>query len=106
MDNVLQYIIQSEEEALKIEEEAKKQSLEILSIARKKAEEILEKSLIEGEELVEDILEKARSQAAEESDLHKNSKDKVDEHIRTKSKEKLDAAANFIVGRVVNRSWQ
>jgi vacuolar-type H+-ATPase subunit H len=106
MDNVLQDIIKSEEEALKIEEEAKQEALEILSEARKKAEEILEKSLEEGENVAEDLLQKARSEAVKEKNLRESSKDKADEQTRTKSREKLDKAADFIAGRVVNKSWQ
>jgi vacuolar-type H+-ATPase subunit H len=104
MESILQDIIQSEEEALKLEEAARQQSLDILTEARKKAEEILEKSLIEGEALVDELLQKARIEASDERRLQPNSE--LNEVQQKRSREKLDAAADFIVGRVVNKPWQ
>ncbi len=106
MDSILQDIIQSEEEALRLEEEAKKQSLEILTEARKKAEEIIEKSLVEGENMVEDILQKARTEALDERKHHERAHFESNEQIKVKAREKLDEAVDYIVGRVVNKSWQ
>lgn len=106
MDNVLQGIIKSEEEALRIEEIAKKQALEILAEARKKAEVILEKSLSEGETMAEDLLKKARAEVAKERDLNKSNKDVAEGHIMDNIPDKLNAASDYIVGKVVNKSWQ
>ena len=51
MEKILQGIIQSEEEALGLENEAKQQASVIITEAEKKAAEILEKSVQEGETL-------------------------------------------------------
>ncbi len=106
MDDILQDIINREEEALRIEEEAKKQSLDILTEARKKAEEVLEKSLVEGESVAEEILKKARDEAFEERKLHDNQTLGEQEQTRARFREKLNEAADYIVGRIVNKSWQ
>lgn len=106
MDSILQDIIHCEEEALRLEEQAKKQSLEILAEARKKADEILENSLVEGETMTEEMLQKAREDAIVERNHQENSQVKVDDQIRTNSREKINAATDFIVRRVVNKSWQ
>ena len=70
--------------------------------ARKKASEILEKSLFEGERLSEELLQKARDEAVEEANLQVDSKDKAQEQIRLKSKERLNKAAEYIVERIVS----
>lgn len=106
MDDILQDIIKREEEALKLEEEAKRQSLEILTDARKKAEEILEKSLAQGEGMAEEILNKARAEALDERKLHESANLENEEQTRKKYREKLNEASDFIVGRIVNKSWQ
>lgn len=106
MDNVLQDIIMCEEEAARLEEEAKSKSLELLTKARKKAEDILENSLVEGESMVDHILKKAQSEADDERKLNENAYMSQDEQSRMKSKESLNEAADFIVGRVVSKSWQ
>lgn len=103
MENILQDIIRSEEEALRLEEEARQKSLEMLTEARKKAEEILEKSLIEGEAMVDELLQKARTEALDD---HKLKDAEQDEEALKKSRAKLEAAVDYIVGRVVNKSWQ
>lgn len=106
MENILQDIIQCEEEAARLESEAKQEALEILTKARKSAEEIIEKSLVDGEAMVEDILQKARSEANDVRKQHQEINLEADEKFRLKSREKLDTAAEFIAGRVVNKSWQ
>jgi vacuolar-type H+-ATPase subunit H len=102
MNTILLGIIASEEEASKLENEAKQQALLILTEARKKASEILEKSLFEGERLSEELLQKARDEAVEEANLQVDSKDKAQEQIRLKSKERLNKAAEYIVERIVS----
>ena len=102
MNTILLGIIASEEEASKLENEAKQQALLILTEARKKASEILEKSLFEGERLSEESLQKARDEAVEEANLQVDSKDKAQEQIRLKSKERLNKAAEYIVERIVS----
>ena len=74
MEKILQSIIQSEDEALRLENNAKQQSLVILTEANKKASEILEKSVLEGETLSEELLQKARDEAINETNLKSNSK--------------------------------
>jgi|BioPla2DNA2_1021312.scaffolds.fasta_scaffold01509_7 vacuolar-type H+-ATPase subunit H len=102
MNTILQAIIESEEEASKLENDAKQQALLILTEARKKASEILEKSLLEGEALSEELLQKAREEAEEEARLQADSKNKALEQIRLKAKERLNEAADYIVERIVN----
>ena len=106
MDDILQDIINREEEALRLEEEAKKKSLDILTEARKRAEEILENSLVEGEKMAEEILVKARTEAVTERKLHEEANITSQEQTRLKYREKLDVAVDFIVERIVNKSWQ
>ncbi|NLO99487.1 MAG: hypothetical protein GX386_04255 [Clostridiaceae bacterium] len=102
MNTVLLSIIESEEEASRLENEAKQQALLILTEARRKASEILEKSLIEGEALSEELLQKARDEAVEEANLQADSKNRELESIRLKSKERLNKAAEYIVERIVS----
>ncbi|NLE25903.1 MAG: hypothetical protein GX625_11295 [Clostridiaceae bacterium] len=102
MNTILQGIIESEEQASNLENEAKQQALLILTEARKKASEILEKSLLEGETLSDELLQKARDEAIEEANLQVDSKNKAQEQIRLKSKEKLNKAAEYIMERIVS----
>lgn len=102
MNTILLGIIESEEEASRLENEAKQQALLILTEAKKKASEILEKSLLEGEVLSEELLQKARDEAVEEANLQVDSKNKAQEQIRLKSKERLNKAAEYIVERIVS----
>lgn len=102
MEKILQSIIQSEDEALRLENNAKQQSLVILTEANKKASEILEKSVLEGETLSEELLQKARDEAINETNLKSNSKIQSLEQIRLKSKERLQKAADYITEKVVN----
>ncbi|MGI6122865.1 MAG: hypothetical protein ACOYIG_01585 [Acetivibrionales bacterium] len=102
MNNILQGIIQSEEEASRIENEAKQQASMILAEARKNASEIMEKSLLEGDALTEALLQNARDEAVEEINSQTESKKSAQEQIRLKSKERLEKAAEYIVGRIVN----
>ncbi|MGI6086021.1 MAG: hypothetical protein ACOYIF_11395 [Acetivibrionales bacterium] len=102
MNNILQDIIQSEEEASRLEDEAKQKALVILAEARKMASEILEKSILEGETLSDELLRKAREEAAEEIRLQAESKNRAQEQIRLKAKGKLGKAADYIVERIVN----
>ncbi|NLL66168.1 MAG: hypothetical protein GX236_00515 [Clostridiaceae bacterium] len=102
MNNILQGIIQSEEEASRIENEAKQQASMILAEARKNASEIMEKSLLEGDALTEELLQNARDEAVEEINSQTESKKSAQEQIRLKSKERLEKAAEYIVGRIVN----
>lgn len=102
MEKILQGIIQSEDEALKLENEARQQALVILAEAQKKAAEILENSVLEGEDLSEELLQKAREEAEEETRLQTDSKTQYLEQIRLKSKQKLKNAAEYIIERIVN----
>lgn len=102
MEKILQGIIQSEEEARVIEEEAKRQALAMLTEARRKSLEIIENSVLEGEELSRELLQKARDEAAHEASLQEDSKKQKLDQIRIKSKERLSKAAQYIVERVVN----
>ena len=106
MDSILQDIIQSEDEALRLEDEAKRQSLEILTEARKKAEDIMEKALVEGEAMVEHILQQARNEALDERKSKEKAHFESNEQIKVKAREKLNEAVDYIVGRVVKKSWQ
>jgi len=100
MNNILQDIIRCEQEASRLEEEARKQALKIISEARKKAAELMEKSLIEGEALSENILKEAK----EKSEQQLNSI--TDQETFSVSPEKLQTAVNLIVERVVDKPWQ
>lgn len=102
MNTILQGIIESEEQASNLENEAKQQALLILTEARKKASEILEKSLLEGETLSDELLQKARDEAIEEANSQADSKNHLQEQIRLKSKEKLNKAAEYIMERIVS----
>jgi len=106
MENVLQDIIQSEEEALRIENEAKLEALAIVSDAKKKAEQILENAFIQGEEIEKDLMESAKAEALKERKQSMNAQQEIEEQIRIKSREKLSKAVDFIVGKVVSKSWQ
>lgn len=106
MENILQDIIQSEEEALKIENEAQQEALNIVSEARKKAEGILEGAFTQGEEIAKDLLNEAKTEAFDERKQSMDVQKEADERIRIKSREKLEKAVDFIVGKVVNKSWQ
>lgn len=106
MENILQDIIQSEEEALRIENEAKQEALIIVSDAKKKAEGIIEGAFTQGEEIEKDLLDDAKDEAFTERKQSKGVQQEVGEQIRTKSREKLGKAVDFIVGKVVNKSWQ
>ena len=103
MDNILKEIIQYEQQALRLEEEARKEALEIIAEARKKAGEIMEKSLQEGESMVEDLLERARQEGIEEARRHENEQTEAGEQIRAMSRQRLEAAVDYIVERVVNK---
>lgn len=102
MEKILQGIIQSEEEALRLENEAKQQASVIITEAEKKAAEILEKSVQEGETLSGELLQKARDEAIKEKNLQAHSKTQSLEQIRIKSKERLQKAVDYIVEKVVN----
>ena len=102
MNNILQDIIKCEQEASRLEEEARKQSITIISDARKKAAELMENSLIEGEKLCENLLQEAKKNAEEEF----QSSLMNDEQIKSVSPDKLEAAVNLIVERVVDEPWQ
>lgn len=106
MENILQDIIQSEEEALRIENEAKQEALIIVSDARKKAEAIIEGAFTQGEEIEKDLLNNAKDEAIAERKQSMGAWQEADERIRIKSSEKLEKAIDFIVGKVVNKSWQ
>lgn len=106
MENILQDIIQSEEEALRIENEAKQEALNIVSDARKKAEGIIEEAFTQGEEITKVILDEAKADAINERRQSVSAQQEIDEQIRIKSREKLEKAVDFIVGKVVNKSWQ
>lgn len=106
MENILQDIIQSEEEALRIENEAKQEALIIVSDARKKSEGIIEGAFTQGEEIEKDILNNAKDEAIAERKQSMGVQQEADERIRIKSREKLEKAIDFIVGKVVNKSWQ
>lgn len=102
MNTILLSIIESEEEASALENEAKQQALLILAEARKRASEILERSLFESEALSEELLQKARDGAVEEANLQAGSKKKAQEQIRLESKERLNKAAEYIFERIVS----
>lgn len=106
MENILQDIIQSEEEALRIENEAKQEALIIVSDAKKKAEGIIESAFTQGEEIEKDLLDEAKDEAFAERKQSIGVQQEAGEQIRTKSREKLGKAIDFIVGKVVNKSWQ
>ncbi len=104
MDNILKDIITYEEEALKLQEDAKKQSLEIISEARKKAAELMEKSLVDGENLVENLLKQAKKEGLEE--LKRQEALASDEELKSIPTQNLNNAVDLIVERVVNKPWQ
>ncbi len=106
MDNILQDIISSEQEALKIENEAKQEALNIVSEAKKKAEVIIEEAFSQGEEIAQDLLKVAKTEAFDERRQSMGVQQEADERIKAKSREKLEMAVDFIVGKVVNKSWQ
>ncbi len=106
MENILQEIIQSEEEALRIENEAKQKALLIVSEARKNAESIIESAFAQGEEITEAILEEAKTEALNEREQGMGARKEADDRIRMKSREKLEKAVGFIFGKVVNKPWQ
>lgn len=102
MEKILQGIIQSEDEAHRLENEAKQQALVIITEAEKKASEILEKSIFEGETLSQELLQKGKDEAVNETNLQTDSKIQSLEQIRLKSKERLQKAADYIAETVVN----
>ncbi len=102
MNTILQGIIESEEEASKLENEAKQKALLILTEARKNASEILEKALLEGEKLSDELIQKARDEAVEEANLQADSKSHSQEQIRLRSKERINKAAEYIIERIVS----
>lgn len=106
MENILQDIIQSEEEALRIENEAKLEALAIISDAKKKAEQIIESAFTQGEEIGKDLLKKAEDEALDERKQRMSTQQGAEQQIRIESREKLGKAVDFIVGKVVNKSWQ
>jgi len=106
MENILQDIIQSEEEALRIENEAKSEALAIVSDAKKKAEQIIESAFTRGEEIEKELMETAKAEALNERKQSMNAQQEAEEQIRIKSREKLGKAVDFIVGKVVSKSWQ
>jgi len=106
MANILQDIIQSEEEALRIENEARQEALVIVSEARKKADSVIEEALSQGEEITKAILEEAKAEALREQEQNINAQRESGEKLRMRSKEKLEEAVGFILGKVVNKSWQ
>lgn len=106
MGNILQEIIQSEEEALRIENEARQEALNIVSEARKKAESVIEEAFGQGEEITKAIFDEARAAALNERKKSLDARKEADELFRQRSREKLDKAVDFIFGKVVNSSWQ
>ncbi|NLM75186.1 MAG: hypothetical protein GX187_03725 [Clostridiaceae bacterium] len=100
MNNILQDIIKCEREATRLEEEARQKSLKIISEARKKAAELVETSLIEGEALSEKLIKEAQEKAEQKLSLVAH------QEIKTVSAEKIEAAVNLIVERVVDKPWQ
>jgi len=106
MENILQEIIQSEEEALRLENEARQEALNIVAEARKKAESIIEDAFSQGEEISKAILDEAKADALKERSKSLEARKEADEIFRLKSREKLDKAVDFIFGKVVNKSWQ
>lgn len=106
MENILQEIIQSEQEALRIENEARQEALIIVSEARKNAESIIENAFVQGEEITKAILGEAKKEALDERKQGMEARKEADEKFRQKSREKLDKAVDYILGKVVNKSWQ
>lgn len=104
MENILTGILSCEEEAFKLQEDAKKQSLEIIAEARKKAADLLEKSLAEGEALVDSLIQQAKKESLEE--LKRQEALASDQGLKAIPKQKLDDAVDFIVESVVNNPWQ
>ncbi|HHY65033.1 MAG TPA: hypothetical protein GX501_08305 [Clostridiaceae bacterium] len=106
MVNILQDIIQSEEEALRIENEARQQALAIVAKARKKAETIIEEAFSQGEEITKAILDEAKAEALRERENNISVQKEASERIRMESGMKLEEAVRFIMGKVVDKSWQ
>ncbi len=101
-DGVLNDILKVEAAAAAIEEEARKAARDRLAEARKKASELLEASVLRAETLYSDILDSARRLAEKESEKQAEERKITDGNLRTRVEVQLDAAANLIVGRVVN----
>lgn len=106
MENILQEIIQSEEEALGIENEARQEALIIVSEARKNAESIIENAFVQGEEIAKAILDEAKAEALKEREQSMSVQKESEDMIKLKSREKLEKAIEYIFGKVVNKSWQ
>lgn len=103
-ETILNQIIETEREAVRIEEDSKKEARELIAKARQDAATILEKSRTESEALRAEILRRARQDLEAETKAREEAVEETALQLSSSAEEKLDAAVQFILGRIVDLS--
>lgn len=103
-ETILNQIIETEREAVRIEEDSKKEARELIAKARQDAAAILETSRAESEALRAEILRRARQDLEAETKAREEAVEETALQLSRSAEEKLDAAVQFILGRIVDLS--
>ena len=103
-ETILNQIIEAEQEAAQIEENSKKEARELIAKARQDAAAILETSRAESEALRSEILKRARQDLEAETKAREEAVEETALQLSRSAEEKLDAAIQFILGRIVDLS--
>ena len=103
-ETILTEIIETEKEAVRIEEESSRQVREMVADARKNTADINEKCISDSESVRADILQRTRMEAQNEIERHEESVVKSADELKQHAKQHLDEAVEFILGRIVDLS--
>lgn len=103
-ETILNQIIETEQEAARIEEDSKREARELIAKARQDAAAILERGKSEGEAQRAEILKRARQDMELEMKTREEASEKAAQELARSAEKKLDAAVQFILGRIVDVS--
>lgn len=103
-ETILNQIIETEQEAVRIEENSKREARELVARARQDAAAILEKGRIEREALRAEMLRRARQEMEQELKAREEAVEKAARELARGAEKQLDEAVQFILGRIVDSS--
>lgn len=103
-ETILNQILETEQEAARIEENSKKEAREIVAKAKQEAAAILETSRAQSESLGAEILKEARQRLELEMKSREEAVEEAASKLAGSAERRLDAAVQFILGRIVGSS--
>ena len=100
-ENILNEILETEQEAARIEDDARKEARELVAKARQEAAAIIEEGRTKSEAVRAEILKKARQELDRDMKSREEAVEKEALQLAQIAGKRLDAAVKLILGRIV-----